>query len=262
MGMKNKINLRPIPAAPYFTVREHQFALRKETSWPLGELKTSLEDHLRVLFSIPPEFHFKLVEVSGNPKDSLDNINIKDHPETGIVWSGSQAETDALITLDMSYSFPILPASYDGVGAIYIDPQFSLGVDCGVCAFFFRDEMMFSFESQQPDNRLLKLLDLVLGDILQKGSGQVLREANYKAAVLNNLIEQSPHLSFVVANGNLRSKTMIVALCPIELANKIYELGYHVAVEPHGDSAKITIANYPTHSKELIEMFADSLALL
>ena len=75
------------------------------------------------------------------------------------------------------------------------------------------------------------------------------------------MIENSPHLQLVNDKQN-RSKTMISADCSYSILEEIQNLGFDVDALLDGEKARITIANYPTHSKELIEMFSDRIGAL
>ena len=89
----------------------------------------------------------------------------------------------------------------------------------------------------------------------------LLRELNYKAAVLNQMIENSNYLNFVT-DKKYRSKTMITAECKLKFLEEIDNMGYMVGTHRISQKFMITIANYPTHSKELVEMFSDRIATI
>ena len=105
------------------------------------------------------------------------------------------------------------------------------------------------------------MLQLVLKDIVEKGMEMLIRESNYKAAVLYQMIESSPYLE-PIAPKEKRSKTIITVACDHDFFPKLVKLGFELFVEKGDEKTRISIANYPTHSKELIEMFADRVALL
>jgi len=86
-------------------------------------------------------------------------------------------------------------------------------------------------------------------------------ESNYKAAVLYQLIDSNDNFKAVTYRKN-RSKTMVVSKVAEESIYKMYQIGYEVLVHNKNGNSKITIANYPTHSKELIEMFVDRIVAI
>ena len=55
---------------------------------------------------------------------------------------------------------------------------------------------------------------------------------------------------------------MVVSKVAEESIYKMYQIGYEVLVHNKNGNSKITIANYPTHSKELIEMFVDRIVAI
>ena len=91
-------------------------------------------------------------------------------------------------------------------------------------------------------------------------------EANYKSALLYHLAETHKQLSPFITDKRLRSKTIMVANtnCPSgriinALSNKGFVLG-----DGYGKykGRQIRIASFPTHSKEQIELLADTISAL
>ena len=110
-------------------------------------------------------------------------------------------------------------------------------------------------------DRSLYLLQKVMEDYHSKGLDMLIRESRYKAAVLYQMIEDSPYLRPSVDKSQ-RSSTMIIAEGERSFLQKIELLGYELGKVQHSNSAAMVIANYSTHSKELIEMFADRVLAL
>ena len=192
---------------------------------------------------------------------------VKDNPDLGTDAFASNSSIDQRSELlDLSFSFPQPSEKAFEYATIMIDPNASLGIPAIFFMVFSRVDFKFANKFQldisNPEiDKDTFILNKVLDDYVQKGTEILLREANYKAAVLNQLIESSNHLKPVAEKAN-RSKTVMVAESTPFLFEQIAKMGYDVKSQIKEDRIEITIANYPTHSKELIEMFSDRLAVL
>lgn len=264
--MKFKIDLNPYPGAPYFTVQEH---LRTSTK-DIGNTKENIhnaEQNLRTLYEIPSEHGFYTIPLS--QKNSFVNefrsVLVKDNPDLGTDAFASNSSIDQNSELlDLSFSFPQLSEKAFDYAAIMIDPNASLGIPAIFFMVFSRVDFKFANKFQldisNPEiDKDAFVIKKVLDDYVQKGIEVLIRESNYKAAVLNQLIERSSHLNPVAEKAN-RSKTVLVAESTPFLFEKIAKMGYDAKSRITEDRIEITIANYPTHSKELIEMFSDRVA--
>jgi phosphoserine aminotransferase len=117
-----------------------------------------------------------------------------------------------------------------------------------------------------PNVLNMYLLEKVTGDMLLKGIDQIRIETNYKHALIQHTINQSPILEHFVQNTVNRSKTTAVANCNIEsnlLIKALSEKGLIIG-SGYGNykNSQIRIANFPTHSKEQIEMLSDQILSL
>ncbi len=260
--MSFKINLKPNPAAEYFTVREHQRAFG-DTSASSEELFLAIDQKIKQLFNIPLHFQSYFINKSNLLKLTEHwKVMIKDNPLTGIDELLDNTIELPISTIDLSYSFPQIPSSYSSFNTIIIDPAMSLGIPADfVLVLTEQDLNSIDQRSDEISIRSLNLLNLVLDDFLHRGIDVLLRESNYKAAVLHQMIEDSPPLNPVAEKSN-RSKTMILAECEPDFLDKIEKMGYELGRVKTENSTVMAIANYPTHSKELIEMFADRVAVL
>lgn len=266
--MNFKIDLNPYPGAPYFTVQEHLRTYKKEPGNAKKNIQSS-EQHLRTLYKIPSEYGFYTIPL--NQKKSFLNefksVLVKDNPDLGADAFASSSSIDQHSELlDLSFSFPQPSEKAFDYTMIMIDPNASLGIPVNFFMVFGRNDFeiadMFQLDISNPDlDKDTFLLNKVLDDYVQKGMEILLREVNYKAAVLNQLIDSSNHLKPVAEKSN-RSKTVLVADCTPFLFEQIAKMGYDVKSRITEDRIEITIANYATHSKELIEMFSDRLAVL
>lgn len=266
--MNFRINLKPFPGAEYFTVQEH---LRKFSSALPNKLDLTkeIEPNLKKLLKIPENFSFSMVSAVKPDWSILDSkVLVKDDPSSGIDHLNlPPGLTHQKSMLDLSYSFPQITGDLADFNAIIIHPAASLGIPIEF-AFVFsmqHDDKMTNLSGHilrdVDDQKSMYILNAVLNDYMEKGSEVLLRESNYKAAVLYQLLETSKNLEPVVAKTE-RSKTVITAVCEPEFLKGIIKLGYDLDAIPREGKQVLTIANYPTHSKETIEMFADRVAAL
>ena len=267
--MKFKINFKPYPGAPYFTVQEHQRSFNPKIHNKMDAYLKQAEKHLRSLFNISPDFEFELCELSmkADLMDQMGAVIVKDNPDTGTETPfKSKLDGDPPRVLDLSYSFP--QTHYDELKYDYIliDPNASLGVPTGFVIVFskYKSVKINTLLKDQRNEDLLRdafLLQNVLYDYVEKDFVLLFRESNYKSAVLYHLIEISPLLK-PVADKTIRSNTMILADCSYKTLEQIEMLGFEMEALLYNEKVRIIIANYPTHSKELIEMFSDRIAAL
>ena len=234
-----------------------------------GDLKKEVESKLKKLFKIPENFAARMV-LAENPVWSIPDyeVLVKDDPKTGVTMIRhiSLPEREGAI-LDLSYSFPQITGDLEGFSAIFIRPAASLGIPSEWSVVFIRPDVDKMADSsggilkEENYQKSMYVMNAVLGDYLEKGVDVLFRESNYKAAVLYQLLETSKNLNPVAAKAE-RSKTMITAFCEPEFLLRIHKLGYDLVSTPKDGKQVLTIANYPTHSKEAIEMFADRVAAL
>ncbi len=263
--MRFKINLKPSPAAEYFTMREH-IQFYQKAGFDAYQAYRDIGIQLKQLFGIPDEFWVTLQRNTDiRPHLTKKQILIKDNPVTGIdIINSDTAVVPKAGILDLSYSFPQVQVRYSDFNSFLIDPAVSLGVPCDYLFYVSReiggDHTLKEYISG-IDPKSLYLLHAVLDDYLNKGMEMLVRESNYKAAVLYQMIEDSAHLKPVV-DRSIRSKTIIMAHCEPDLLPKIEKMGYEVGQINDTGAVKMILASYPTHSKELIEMFADRITAI
>ena len=107
------------------------------------------------------------------------------------------------------------------------------------------------------------ILGKIAQDLIDYGVKRMQNDTIYKATLVNQTVEQHPSLSHFVSSKSHRSPTTIVAKARnqeniISQLNKIGLVlgkGYGPHKEEH-----IRIANFPTHSKESIELLCDQLS--
>ena len=250
-----KINLSPYPAAEYFTIREHR---RKRVDLHFSESLKSIELILRKLFQFPDHFHMRLASKGDRsiPSERL----FLDDPNSG---QRTIVSNQPVKCLDLSYSFPLQTDILSLSASKYVlDPSASLGVPTRFdIVFYSAIDAAITEDVDKNWYEDVALLHLVLLDIEEKGMDQLLRECNYKAAVLYQLIESHRELLALVSKEN-RSKTIVAFECKKEFFMQIERLGYHLHASEEENNKRVALANYATHSKELIEMFADRVAAL
>lgn len=263
--MSFKINFQHSPGALYFTVSDHLRGYSKDED--INSVLSNVEIQLRNLFSIPPEFKFQLLNNSekGSFYRQFETVIKSDDPIYGInqlVKDGMQIHENSM--LDLSFSFPHIPQQYSDVNSICINTNYSLGIPAGFIIIFNRNKSI-KFTGCSTDskelNKEIYICGKVLNDLISKGMDALVRESNYKAAVLYQMIDSSSLLK-PISPKEKRSKTMVAVECERDIFSRIEKMGYKFQVQEKGKLIHFTIANYPTHSKELIEMLSDRVTTL
>lgn len=270
--MKFKINLKPYPGADYFTVHQHKRLYDPGKNDKAEIYLEQLQQNVRQLFGISEDYKFDILHL--NVKKHLHEkenesfqIIVKDDPVSGMETLRDVTQSsDKSSVLDLSYSFPQLVQDYSNYDYLIIDPNASLGIPTDLILLFYRNDSAnfikdFKVNMISDYQQQIYLLHKVISDYTEKGIALLVRESNYKAVVLHQLIENSAYMK-PVATKNNRSKTMISAECDPSLLDKIEKMGYEVEVNAKNGKTIMTIANYPTHSKELVEMLSDRISEL
>jgi phosphoserine aminotransferase len=199
----------------------------------------------------------------------------------------AKAFPNQLIAVDIVSSAPVVSIDWSLVDTAYFSVQKAFGLPAGLGIWIFNDrciekshkmldkklsigsyhsipELMKNMRKYQtpetPNVLNLYLLGMVVNDMLTIGMDKINRDTVYKAAVLYQALEKAQGLQPFVKETSNRSKTTIVAEgtsakgLRVSLAEKklILSSGY----KPMQDE-QVRIANFPTHSKEQIEMLAD-----
>lgn len=125
-------------------------------------------------------------------------------------------------------------------------------------------KMGASYQTPETPNVLgIYLLGKIAEDMNRRGIQAIRNEINYKAALLYQTIEKHPNLKISVEEKAHRSKTTIVANCdePNDRLLTFLETKGYVVGSGYGQrkSDQIRMANFPTHSKEQVEMLCDTL---
>lgn len=208
------------------------------------------------------------------PVDDLYNIR-KAHP-------------DALIAADGVSAFPAVEIDFAQVDSAYFSVQKCFGLPAGLGVWIVSPRALAKAAKKKNQGgiigtyqalpNLLKnaikgqttftanvlnifLLSKVSADMLERGIDVIRRETNYKAALLNHMVDSHPNLEHFVADRNLRSKTVVVANTNSDSSAIIETLSKKGFVLGNGYGAykgkQIRIASFPTHSKEQMELLVD-----
>jgi len=206
------------------------------------------------------------------------------------IYAVREAFPDKLIAVDAVSALPYINIDYSKIDTAFFSVQKGFGLPAGLGVWLVNDRCFAKAEKllsngksigtyhslpsflakakknqtpETPNTLGIYLLAKVAGDMLKKGIGKIRLETEYKAAVLYNLIEQHPRLEAFVKEVDHRSQTVIVTKTQqpsSEIIQKLLERhlvigsGYGPYKNEH-----IRIANFPTHSREKIEMLADYL---
>ncbi|BDD09886.1 aminotransferase [Fulvitalea axinellae] len=197
---------------------------------------------------------------------------------------------DAIISLDVVSSAPYVDIDFEAVDTAYFSVQKCFGLPAGLGVWIVNDRCVqkakeksqagHSLGSYHSIPSLLKmavkdqtpetpnvlgvyLLGKVAGDMLNKGLDVLRRETIYKSTVLYETLKKHPSLSPLAEKEELQSKTVVVAKCEggsERFLKALAEKGLQPGSGYGGaKNTQIRIANFPTHSKELIEMLSDEL---
>lgn len=119
---------------------------------------------------------------------------------------------------------------------------------------------------ETPNVLGIYLLAKVAQDMLGKGMDMIRRETNYKAAFLYGCFERWDGFQPFVSEGPNRSKTVLVVETERPSAQWVQMLSEKGFVVGQGygplKDHQLRIANFPTHSKEGVELLADTIESL
>ncbi len=195
---------------------------------------------------------------------------------------------DKLIAIDGVSAVPVVPVDFSKIDTLYFSVQKAFGLPAGLGIWFVNNNCIAKSEKllkeglvigsyhqlpemaekasvyqtiETPNILGIYTLAKVAEDMNTKGITAIRREIDYKSAILDNAVEAHPQLSHFVSNPEHRSKTVKVIKTDFEntlLINKLKE--QHIMVGTGYGKYKpehIRIANFPTHSKEQMEMLVD-----
>lgn len=236
-------------------------------------------------FSIPAET--ELIAVTHNetstgvslPIDHINNLRSL-HPES-------------LIVVDAVSSLPYPDFDYSKLDSVFFSVQKGFGLPSGLGVWMVNEKCIAKAEKlltkglsigsyhnipsllshakkyqtpETPNVLAIYLLSKVVADMVRKGITTIRHEADYKATLLYQTLNNHARLKPFVADKDFQSKTVIVADTGNEtetITSFLLERGMQPG-DGYGASKKsqLRFANFPTHSKEHFELLADSLNLL
>ncbi len=231
----------------------------------------------------------------GSPPEGVEMVAVT-HNETSTGVSYPLAELqkirelypDAIISLDVVSSVPDVEIPWEYVDTVYFSVQKGMGLPAGLGVWVVNDRCIERAADNQSEGHiigsyhalptlasmaekyqtpetppvlLIYLLGKVTEDMLTRGIDAIRRETKQKAAILNILFEEHPLLRPFVSDGNIRSKTVLIAETrdgSNDLIRFVAEKGM-ILGQGYGKfkNDHIRIANFPVHSKEQIEYLAD-----
>lgn len=205
------------------------------------------------------------------------------------IYNARKLFPDSLIAVDAVSSLPFVNFDYSKIDSAFFSVQKCFGLPAGLGVWLVNDRCMEAALKKESLRRLtgatfrltssykmaqnhqtvatpnvlgIYLLGKVVEDMNLKGIDMIRRETEYKAAVLYHAIEQHKYMSIFVKSPQFRSKTVIVAEVnnSSTIIEKLAEKGFLIG-SGYGKykNDHIRIANFPTHSKEQIEMLSDLL---
>ena len=197
--------------------------------------------------------------------------------------------SDALIILDVSSSLPFANLDFNIIDCAWFSVHHGFGLPAGLAVLLVNEKCLIkskhlhnkglvqgkylsldyltrleehNLTPETPNVLGVYLLSKVIEDMLYKGTDQIRRETEYKAALMYHLLETHRSLLPFVNERAIRSKTTIV----VEAGNvsfwKEYLKKQHFIIETVKgklEKSHFLIANYPTHSKESFEKLSDVL---
>lgn len=206
------------------------------------------------------------------------------------IYTIKKAFPEMLISVDMVSAAPAVPLDYSQVDTAYFSVQKCFGLPAGLGVWIVNNRCIAKCESilnqgksvgsyhsipalvekaqkhqtpETPNVLGLYLLSKVTEDMLNKGIEQIRKETFYKSGVLYAAFEMASYLTPYVKNKAHRSQTTPVAYTEVDSAKIIqaFEKKGLILGSGHGKNKAdfLRIANFPTHSKEQIELIADQL---
>lgn len=197
-----------------------------------------------------------------------------------------------LIVVDAVSSLPYTHLDFSKIDSVYFSVQKGFGVPAGLGVWIYNEKMVEKAKTLKAKGKSIgayhSLLQLdkyakdyqtpetpnvlaifVLGKVVEamnkKGIDMIRRETDYKAELLYHTLQTSEFLSPLVEEKTQRSKTVVVADVKKGTSSDVISFVEKKGIvigKGYGSykGNQIRIANFPTHSKELMEQVADILA--
>ncbi|MFK7953049.1 MAG: aminotransferase class V-fold PLP-dependent enzyme [Ekhidna sp.] len=216
--------------------------------------------------------------------------------ETSVGYSFTEKEIETLrlsnphklIALDVVSATPSVPVNFSNIDTAYFSVQKCFGMPPGLGVWIANEQCQdkakqkaknstigsyrslanlkkFGAKNQTPETPntiYIYLLGKIVKDMLDVGIKKLRNDTTYKAVILNQMVKDHPDLSHFVDSEVHRSKTTIVAksVKANDIIEKIAKKGL-ILGNGYGEfkDDHVRIANFPTHSKESVEMLCDLL---
>lgn len=199
---------------------------------------------------------------------------------------------DKLIAVDGVSAFPAVPFNFSLADTAYFSVQKSFGLPSGLGVWIVNEKCYAKADDltkngvitgsyhqlntlrksgiknqtpETPNTLGIYLLGKVAKDMLFRSAKAIQNETTYKSTVLYQAIEKSSSMTPFILNKANRSKTVIVAQMEgsnSETLKALSEKGWIIG-SGYGNykSSHLRIANFPMHSKEVVEQLADTLSV-
>jgi phosphoserine aminotransferase len=196
---------------------------------------------------------------------------------------------ETLISVDVVSSFPLVQLPFDLIDMAYFSVQKCFGLPAGLGVWIlnkrsieralalqdvlhsayhgipsFWDKYQKYQTPATPNVLNIYLLNGVLQDMLQKGIDRIRNEGIYKSTILYQMLEQHHFLRPFVEMPENRSQTVVVADSGTNGAALMQHLDAKGLVVGAGygsfKTQQVRIANFPTHSKEQMELLVDTIS--
>ena len=244
------------------------------------------------------EYFYDKVEydVDEIKEDELVAITLNE-TSTGIMCDSNKISSirkklsNSIIALDCVSGIPSIPFNISDVDTLYFSVQKCFGLPSGLGVWIYNDKCLEKnkkistkkitgtyhslenlhkksekFQTPETPNVLaIFLLSKVLDDMIKIGKDRIVRETNYKSALLYDTIKNHDLLSESIKNQSIQSKTVVVSNTKKESKYFINSLKNKNLIIGKGYGSvqnQIRIANFPAHSKESIELLCDELTKL
>ena len=197
----------------------------------------------------------------------------------------------SLLTVDVVSSFPVVDLPLELIDSAYFSVQKCFGLPAGLGVWLVNQRFIERATQMAPTGRTsyhgvdsfysnyqkyqtpatpnvlgIYLLGQVIGDMLDKGLERIRMESKYKSSILYHLMESKEDIKPFVTEKSWRSETVVVGNTGTSTQSLIHTLGEKGLIVGTGYGAyktqHIRIANFPTHSKEQVEMLVDQLDVL
>jgi len=178
--------------------------------------------------------------------------------------------TKSIDILDITFTFPAMPELGWQWEAIVIQTNAAMGIPFPLVLMLIdatvpEEHVLWKMNWQDISYFELYMLARITADMADKGLGQIERETKYKGAVINQAIEMASALDTISLSKKSKSANILKAVVNpaiVDVARKLYDRGYVVEDDQRNRKGEqiLSISNYPTHSKEQMELLADVIA--